>query len=380
MEQSILGGRKEYQPSTGLADYRKSGESLMMARSSASSHTPVLLSETLRALAVQPGGRYIDGTVGGGGHAAAILEQSSPGGQLLGIDADPKAIERARERLQAYQDSILLVNDNFVNLHAICIKYDFFPVHGILFDLGLSSLQLNNSRGFSFQHDAPLDMRLNPEQEVTAADIVNRTPEEGLYHLIKTYGEESYSHRIASHIVKGRPIKTTRQLAELIEKAVGRRGRLHPATRTFQALRIAVNHELEYLETALRQAIDLLGFEGRLVVISYHSLEDRIVKQLMQREARGCICPPDTPTCVCGHTPSLRLINKKIITPSTTEIELNPRSRSARLRAAERVMAQSDCYATAEDHTFITIAKSAGWRKPALLKNRHGLFRGLDRF
>ena len=163
-------------------------------------------------------------------------------------------------------------------------------------------------------------------------------------HLIRTYGEEIYSHRIASHIVKERPIKTTLQLARLIEKAVGRRGRLHPATKTFQALRIAVNHELENLETALRQAIDLLGFEGRLVVISYHSLEDRIVKQLLQREARGCICPPGTPTCVCGHVPRLRLINKKVITPSATEIELNPRSRSAKLRAAERITTQGDCY------------------------------------
>jgi 16S rRNA (cytosine1402-N4)-methyltransferase len=341
----------------------------MIANRSASSHTPVLMSETIRALAVQPGGRYIDCTLGGGGHAATILEQSSPGGQLLGIDADPKAIETARERLQHYSDSILLVNDNFVNLQAICIKYDFFPVHGILFDLGLSSIQLNgNGRGFSFQHDAPLDMRFNPNQETTAADILNNTSEAGLAQLIRTYGEEIYSHRIASYIVKERPITTTLQLARVIEKAVGRRGRLHPATKTFQALRIAVNHELEYLETALRQAIDLLGFEGRLVVISYHSLEDRIVKQLLKKEASGCICPPQTPTCVCGHVPRLRLTNKKVITPSATETELNPRSRSAKLRAAERLTAQGDCYATTEDHSFITIARSAGWRRPALLK------------
>jgi 16S rRNA (cytosine1402-N4)-methyltransferase len=342
----------------------------MIAYRSAPSHTPVLLSETLRALAVQRGGRYVDCTIGGGGHAVAILDHSSPGGQLLGIDADPRAIEVARERLQNYKDSTLLVNDNFVNLQAICIKNDFTPVHGILFDLGLSSLQLNgNGRGFSFQHDAPLDMRFNPQQKVTAADIVNKTPEARLSHLIRTYGEEIYSHRIASHIVKERPIETTRQLASLIEKAVGgRKGKLHPATKTFQALRIAVNHELEYLETTLRQAIDLLGYDGRLVVISYHSLEDRIVKQFMQREAKGCICPPDIPTCVCGHTPRLRLINKKVITPSATEIDLNPRSRSAKLRAAERVITQGDCYATTEDHAFITIAKSRGWRRPALLK------------
>jgi 16S rRNA (cytosine1402-N4)-methyltransferase len=347
----------------------------MVSHRSVSSHTPALLSETLRALAVQPGGRYIDCTLGGGGHAAAILDHSSPGGQLLGIDADPKAIEVAQERLQHYKDSILLVNDNFVNLQSICIKYDFSPVHGILFDLGLSSLQLNgSSRGFSFQHDAPLDMRLNPQQKVTAANIVNTTPEARLAQLIKTYGEEIYSHRIARRIVQERPIETTHQLARLIEKAVGgRRGKLHPATKTFLALRIAVNHELEYLETALRQAIDLLGSEGRLVVISYHSLEDRIVKQLLQKEARGCICPPGTPTCVCGHVPRLRLINKKVITPSATEIDLNPRSRSAKLRAAERIITV-DCYATTEDHAFITIAKSRGWRRPALLKKIRTVF------
>ncbi len=347
----------------------------MIAHRSASSHTPVLLSETLRALAVQPGGRYIDCTLGGGGHAAAILDHSSPGGQLLGIDADPNAIEVAQERLQHYKDSTLLVNDNFVNLQSICIKYDFFPVHGILFDLGLSSLQLNgNGRGFSFQYDAPLDMRFNPHQKVTAADIVNTTSEAKLAHIIRTYGEEIYSHRIASRIVKERPIETTRQLARLIEQSVGRRGKLHPATKTFQALRIAVNHELEYLETALRQAIDLLGFDGRLVVISYHSLEDRIVKQLMQREAKRCICPPGTPICVCNHVPRLRLINKKVITPSAMEIDLNLRSRSAKLRAAERITTQGDCYATTEDHAFVTIAKSRGWRRPALMKKIRMVF------
>jgi len=205
----------------------------MIKHWSASSHTPVLLSEALRALAVQPGGRYIDCTLGSAGHATAILDHSSPGGQLLGIDADPNAIEIARERLPHYKDSTLLVNDNFVNLQSICIKYDFFPVHGILFDLGLSSLQLNgNGRGFSFQHDAPLDMRFNPNQKITAADIVNTTSEARLAHLIKTYGEEGHSRRIAQHIVKERPIETTRQLAQLIEKAIGRRGKLHPATKT----------------------------------------------------------------------------------------------------------------------------------------------------
>ena len=341
----------------------------MLKNKSASSHTPVLLSEALRALAVQPGGRYVDCTLGSGGHAAAILDHSSPGGQLLGIDADPFALEIARERLQQYKESTLLVNDNFVNLQSICIKYDFFPVHGILLDLGLSSLQLNGgSRGFSFQNDAPLDMRFNPDQKVSAADIVNSTPEARLAQIIRTYGEEGHSNRIAREIIKERPIRTTRQLAELIEKSIGRRGRIHPATKTFQALRIAVNHELEYLESVLRQALDLLGYEGRLVVISYHSLEDRIVKQFMQKEASECICPPGTPVCVCGHTPRLRLINKKVIIPTETEIAANPRSRSAKLRAAECIATQSDCYAATDDHDLITIAKSRGWRRPVLLE------------
>ena len=347
----------------------------MMKHGSASTHTPVLLTEVLEALAVQPGGRYIDCTLGGGGHAAAILEQSSPGGQVLGIEADPTAIEAARERFRDALDSILIVNDNFANLQSICIKYDFFPVHGILFDLGLSSLQLSESgRGFSFQHDTPLDMRFNPTQKTTAADIVNNLPEARLAGIIRTYGEESQSARIARSIVSERPIETTGQLAGIIEKAVGRRGRIHPATRTFQALRIAVNNELENLESALKQAVDLLGYEGRLAVISYHSLEDRIAKQFMQKEARGCICPPGTPVCVCDHTPSLRLINRKVIIPTDTEIRQNPRSRSAKLRAAERIIAQGDSYADTEDHTFLTIARSQGWRRPALLQKIKGAF------
>jgi 16S rRNA (cytosine1402-N4)-methyltransferase len=334
---------------------------------SASSHTPVLLSESLRALAIQPGGRYVDCTLGSGGHAAAILEQASPGGQLLGIDADPYALEAARVRLQNYKESVLLVNDNFVNLQSICVKYKFYPVHGILIDLGLSSMQLNGEdRGFSFQHDAPLDMRFNPDQKTSAADIVNTNSEAKLAQIIRTYGEESQSYRIARNIVKERPITSTLQLAQLIERTIGRRGKIHPATKTFQALRIAVNHELEYLESVLKQAIDLLGYEGRLVVISYHSLEDRIVKQFMQLEARGCICPPETPVCICVHTPRFRLLNRKVITPTETEIKNNPRSRSAKLRAAERITSQGDCYATTDDHDFLTIAKSKGWEKPAL--------------
>jgi 16S rRNA (cytosine1402-N4)-methyltransferase len=340
-----------------------------------SSHTPVLLSETLKTMAVQPGGRYIDCTLGSAGHALSIMEHASPGGQLLGIDADPEAIETARKKLKDYQETVLLVNDNFVNLQSICIKYDFFPVHGILLDLGLSSMQLEeNRRGFSFQHDEPLDMRFNPAQKITAADIVNTSPEERLANIFYTYGEEIHSRRIAREIVNHRPLETTLQLANLIEHAVGRRGKIHPATKTFQALRIAVNHELENLESVLKQAVELLGYEGRLVVISYHSLEDRIVKQFMQKESRGCICPPETPVCVCQHSPSLRMINKKVIIPSTAEISQNPRSRSAKLRAAERIITPGDSYATTEDHTFLTLAKSGNWRKPALLEKIRTVF------
>ena len=297
-----------------------------LTMSAAPSHTPVLPEETIEALAVQPGGRYIDCTLGGGGHAAAILERSSPGGQLLGIDADPDAVKLARSRLEAYSGSTMLVNQNFINLKAICNKYHFSPVHGILFDLGLSSAQLNgNDRGFSFRHDAPLDMRLNPRQQVTAADIVNTLSEVELARLIKTFGEEGRSGRIARYIVQQRPVKTTFELAEIVEQATGgRRGRIHPATRTFLALRIAVNQELDHLKSALEQAVNLLGFGGRLVVISYHSLEDRVVKQFTHQEASG-------------ENAHLKLINKKVITPSLAEIHFNPRSRSAKLRAAERI-------------------------------------------
>ena len=331
-------------------------------------HIPVLVKETVEALAVQPGGRYIDCTLGSGGHAIAILEQSSPGGQLLGIDADPEAIKIAEAKLQAYGYSILLINDNFVNLQAICMKYDFHPVHGILFDLGLSSIQLDSNRGFSFQSDAPLDMRLSPSQGVTAADIINASSEAELAHIIAAYGEEACSHQIAHQIVQERPIETTLQLVRTIERVVGgRRGRIHPATKTFQALRIAVNHELEHLEAALKQAINLLGFEGRLVVISYNSLEDRIVKQLMQRESKDCICPPGTPTCICGHTACLRLINKKVITPSPIEVQFNPRSRSAKLRAAERVTTQDEPFRVAETSGFLAGGETNGWRRSAML-------------
>ena len=343
----------------------------------APTHIPVLLSETIEALVVESGGRYIDCTLGGGGHAATILDYSSPGGQLLGIDADPRAIEIAQARLAAYGGSVKIINQNFAELEAICIKNDFLPVHGILFDLGLSSLQLSdNGRGFSFRHDAPLDMRFSPSQKLKASDIVNTYSEVELAHLIKTYGEESYSRRIARWISKERPIRSTLELAHVIERAVGgRKGSIHPATKTFQALRIAVNHELEYLEAALKQAVGLLGSEGRQVVISYHSLEDRIVKRFMQEESRDCICPPKIPSCVCQHTARLRLVSKRIITPSLAEIKSNPRSRSAKLRVAERIITQDELSDTAERLHFLGRTNSGRWRQPAQLKEALQCFR-----
>jgi len=301
-------------------------------------HIPVLLQESLEALAIQRGGRYIDCTLGGGGHAVAILERSAPGGQLLGLDADREAIRSARRRLDRYADSVLLVNENFANLRHICLHHDFYPVHGILFDLGLSSLQLGGARGFSFKSDCPLDMRFSTAQDVTAADIVNKFSESELARILRTYGEESFSDRIARRIVRQRPIKTTLELADVVTQAIGgQHGPIHPATKTFQALRIAVNHELETLKAALQQAIGLLGYEGRLVVISYHSLEDRIVKQVLQEESRDCICPPHIPACVCGHRASLEIVTKKVITPTLAEVHGNSRSRSAKLRAARRI-------------------------------------------
>jgi 16S rRNA (cytosine1402-N4)-methyltransferase len=302
-------------------------------------HKPVLLKETIEALAIQPGGRYIDCTLGGGGHAAAILEQSAPGGQLLGIDADPEAIRIATARLSKYQNSVLLVNDNFGNLGDICKRYSFLPVHGILLDLGLSSNQLDDDpRGFSFQRDAELDMRFNPAQETTAAEIINTASETELALIIREYGEERFSQRIARRIVRERPINTTLQLAHAVEDVLGgRHGKIHPATRTFQALRIAVNRELEMLEIALNKATEVMGIGGRLVIISYHSLEDRIVKHFMQKEAKDCICPPNIPVCHCGHSASLRIVNKKVIVPSEEELIDNPRSRSAKMRVAEKI-------------------------------------------
>jgi len=302
-------------------------------------HEPVLLDEVIDALQIQRGGRYVDCTVNGGGHAEAILDECIPGGKLLGIDADPEAIKVATERLKSYGKDAILVNENFKYLENICTRYGFHPVNGILFDLGMSTLQLESSgRGFSFQQDAPLDMRFSPRQAVTAADIVNTYSEGELTALLEKYGEEWRGRQIARRIVEKRPIATTVELAQIVSKAVaGGRGKIHPATKTFQALRIAVNQELENLELALKQAVNLLGSGGRIIAISFHSLEDRLVKEFLRRESQGCLCPPAVPICVCGHISTLRLVTKKTVRPSLAELETNPRSRSAKMRVAERI-------------------------------------------
>jgi 16S rRNA (cytosine1402-N4)-methyltransferase len=281
----------------------------------------------------------LDCTLGAGGHAGAILETSAPDGRLLGLDADPLALEIAREKLSRFGDRMTLVQANFRELATVCREHDFVPAHGALFDLGLSSMQLaDESRGFGFQTDAPLDMRFGPGQSLTAADIVNEYDEPELASVIWRFGEEPASRRIAKAIVRARPVATASELGAIVLRAVGGRHgrRIHPATRTFQALRIAVNDELEALTEALGQALDVLADGGRLVVISFHSLEDRIVKQFIARESRNCICPPEEPVCVCGHTARLRALSKKAVWPQATEIAANPRSRSARLRAAEK--------------------------------------------
>ncbi len=305
-------------------------------------HEPVLLHEVLSYLTPRPGGQYVDGTFGGGGHARAILEASAPDGRVLALDADPSAVERARILAAHYPGRLVPCHGNFRELARLARQCGFDRVDGVLFDLGLSSDQLADPRrGFSFQLSGPLDMRFDPRQGMPAAVIVNTWSVEELTDLFWRFGEEPRARIIARAIVAERarrPIETTTQLAELVERAVGtRRARIHPATRVFQALRIAVNEELEALASGLEQALELLRPGGRLVVIAFHSLEDRLVKQFMRREAASCLCPPETPICVCGHIPRLRILTPRAVRPSAAEVARNPRSRSARLRAAERI-------------------------------------------
>lgn len=306
-------------------------------------HVSVLYSEVLAGLDLRPAGCYIDGTLGAGGHAAGILA-GAPQGRLLGLDRDPHALALSEERLRPYGDRVTLVQSSFAEIEAVVDRLNFGPVDGIVLDLGVSSMQLDDpERGFSFLRDGPLDMRLDPAAAVTAADVVNHYPVDELADLIYRYGEEPASRAIARAIVDARPLRTTGQLAEVVAAAMAaairrprraRRGQVHPATRTFQAIRIAVNRELESLERGLAGAVNVLRPGGRLAVIAFHSLEDRIVKQFFAQESRDCICPPETMVCTCGHRARLEPLTRKPIRPTETEVTGNPRSRSARLRIA----------------------------------------------
>lgn len=302
-------------------------------------HQPVLYQEILSALQPRSGGKYVDCTLGAGGHAFGILDASDPDGCLLGLDVDPQALELAEQKLKCFGKRARIVRSSYANLIDQLNAISWQKVDGILFDLGVSSMQLDTAeRGFSFTTDAPLDMRFDPQNAVSAKDIINSYSEQELADIIFHYGDEKHARQIARRIVQNRPINTTRQLASLVAGILGyRRTKIHPATRTFQALRIAVNKELETLQISLPQAVDALESGGRLAVIAFHSLEDRIVKQFFHRESRDCICPPRSPICTCGHHATLRVITRQPIKSDTSEIINNPRSRSARLRVVQKI-------------------------------------------
>lgn len=311
-------------------------------------HVPVLVDEVVTLLAPAPGSLQIDGTVGGGGHAERILEATDPDGRLLGLDADGAAIARVRERLAPrFGDRLRLRQANFRDLSRVAPEEGFGEVDGCFLDLGLSSYQLaDTDRGFGFRAGGPLDMRFDASRGISAAELLASSDAAALIALFRRYGEEPFAGRIARAIVEARetaPVQTAEALAGLIERvaparAAGRR-RVHPATRVFQALRIAVNEELDALSDGLTAALDLLRPGGRLAVLSYHSLEDRIVKHFFQTERRGCVCPPEAPVCVCGRTPRVRLVTPRGVVPGEEELAINPRARSARLRVGERIAA-----------------------------------------
>lgn len=312
------------------------------------SHTTVLLNETIALVAPHAGGLYIDCTLGGGGHSERLLEASAPDGRVLGVDQDPAALEHATQRLARFGARFTAVRGNFRRIGELAPAHGFAAVDGIIFDLGVSSPQLDEAeRGFSYRHDAPLDMRMDPSITVTARDLIHQLDEEALADILYRYGEERFSRRIARAIVERRRqrlIETTGQLAELVKSAIpapARRSGPHPARRTFQALRIAVNDELGALEEALLGAFRLLKSGGRMAVITFHSLEDRIVKSTFSDWAKGCICPPDFPECRCGRTPQARLLVKKPVTAGEAELATNPRARSAKLRAVEKLAPSS---------------------------------------
>ncbi|HHZ14244.1 MAG: 16S rRNA (cytosine(1402)-N(4))-methyltransferase RsmH [Caldicoprobacterales bacterium] len=304
-------------------------------------HIPVLFNETIEMLNLKPGQIIVDATLGGGGHAGGILERIAPDGTLIGIDRDPNALAAARAHLKEYGDSLITVHGNFNDLGTILGKLNIPYINGLVMDLGVSSHQLDEkSRGFSYQDDAPLDMRMDPTQPFSAMNVVNEYEEKQLAKIILEYGEERWAARIAKFIVENRPIHTTGELTEIIKAAIpakARRQGPHPSKRTFQAIRIEVNGELEILEGAIETAVNFLESGGRLCVITFHSLEDRIVKNTFRRLERPCTCPPDSPICICDKKASIKILTRKPITPSKYEIDENPRSRSAKLRACQKL-------------------------------------------
>lgn len=303
-------------------------------------HTPVMEREVVNALRVRPGGRYVDCNVGEGGHSRAILTAAEPSPRVLGLDLDAEAIEVASRELAPFGPEVTLAKANFADVAEVAREHGFMCADGVLFDLGFSSRQVEtSSRGFSFSREARLDMRFDPGAGESAYEVVNTYTEAELADIIFELGEDRAARRIAGAIVRNRPIETTTELAKVVAMASRRprRGGVHPATRTFQALRMHVNEELENLGRGLEQAIEVLGTNGRLAVISYHSLEDRLVKRTLAREAADCVCPPAIPQCVCGHAARLKLVNRRVIRPSSDEVQTNPRSRSARMRVAEKI-------------------------------------------
>ena len=306
-------------------------------------HISVLLEECLEGLAIKPDGIYVDGTLGGAGHSSRIAARLTTG-RLIGIDRDPVALKAAGERLQPYADRVTLVHANFCEINQVLQDLNIEGVDGILLDLGVSSPQLDDgARGFSYMADAPLDMRMNSEDSLTAHTVVNTWPQEELKRILYTYGEERYAPQIAAAICRRRqeaPIETTLELVDIIRSAMpaaALREKQHPAKRSFQAIRIAVNDELGAVEKVMRDAIPALNPGGRLAIITFHSLEDRIVKVGMAEAAKGCTCPPNFPVCVCGNKPKVRIISRKPITSTDEELQRNPRARSAKLRVCEKI-------------------------------------------
>ena len=307
-------------------------------------HIPVLLNQTIESLNIKPGGVYVDCTLGGAGHSTEIVKRLLPGGTLIGIDQDENAIKAAGEKLAPYKEHIKLVRSNFRNLKNVILEAGFDKVDGILMDIGVSSHQIDEEdRGFSYMHDGPLDMRMDRSAAVTAESLLNTADFQRLKEIIRDYGEEKWADRIAKFICQEREkyrIETTYQLVEIIKMAIpaaARREGGHPAKRTFQALRIAVNDELNVLETTLYDAVEMLKEGGRLSVITFHSLEDRIVKNIFNKLEKPCTCPPQIPVCVCGKKPQLKVLTKKPLIADEKELEYNSRSKSAKLRAAERL-------------------------------------------